>query len=76
MINFFLYLKDGTEKSQNGRREKDENPKRQTERDELHRVRRKKYHIDPQTAKRYAEFPEWPEYTLSAPKPIKLDAYR
>ena len=37
----------------------------------------KKYHIDPQTAKRYAESAQCPEYyTLSAPKPTKLDAYK
>ena len=36
----------------------------------------KKYHIDPRTAKRYAESPQKPEYTLSAPKPTKLDAYK
>ena len=31
----------------------------------------KKYHMDPQTAKRYAESPQEPEYTLSEPKPTK-----
>ena len=36
----------------------------------------KKYHIDPRTAKRYAESVQRPEYTLSAPKPTKLDAYK
>ena len=36
----------------------------------------KKYHIDPRTAKRYAESPQRPEYTLSVPKPTKLDAYK
>ena len=36
----------------------------------------RKYHIDPRTAKRYAESPQRPEYTLSAPKPTKLDAYK
>lgn len=36
----------------------------------------KKYHIDPRTAKRYAESPQKPEYTLSAPKPTKLDEYK
>ena len=36
----------------------------------------KKYHIDPRTAKRYAESPQRPEYTLSAPKPTKLDEYK
>jgi len=35
-----------------------------------------KYHMDPRTAKRYAESPERPEYTLSEPKPTKLDAYK
>ena len=34
----------------------------------------RKYHIDPRTAKWYAESPRRPEYTLSAPKPTKLDA--
>ena len=34
----------------------------------------RKYHIDPRTAKRYAESLRRPEYTLSAPKPTKLDA--
>ena len=36
----------------------------------------KKYHIDPRTAKRYAESPQRPEYTSSAPKPTKLDEYK
>lgn len=33
----------------------------------------RKYHINPRTAKRYAESPQRPEYTWSAPKPTKLD---
>ena len=36
----------------------------------------KKYHIDPRTAKRYAESPVRPEYTLTDPKPTKLDDYK
>ncbi len=36
----------------------------------------KKYHIDPRTAKRYAESPQKPEYTLSEPKPTKMDPYK
>ena len=36
----------------------------------------KKYHLDPRTAKRYAESPQRPEYTLTGPKPTKLDAYK
>ena len=36
----------------------------------------KKYHMDPRTAKRYAESPEKPEYTLSEPKPRKMDPYK
>ena len=36
----------------------------------------RKYHIDPRTAKRYAESAQRPEYTLSAPKPTKLDEYK
>lgn len=36
----------------------------------------RKYHIDPRTAKRYAESPQRPEYTLSAPKATKMDAYK
>jgi len=36
----------------------------------------RKYHMDPRTAKRYTESPERPEYTLSEPKPTKLDAYK
>jgi len=36
----------------------------------------RKYHIDPRTAKRYAESPQRPEYTLTEPKPNKLDAYK
>ena len=35
-----------------------------------------KYHIDPRTAKKYAESPQKPEYTLTAPKPNKLAAYK
>jgi len=34
----------------------------------------RKYHMDPRAAKRYAESPERPEYTLSEPKPTKLEA--
>jgi len=36
----------------------------------------RKYHIDPRTAKKYAESPHRPEYTLSEPKPNKLDKYK
>ena len=36
----------------------------------------KKYHMDPRTAKRYAESPSRPEYTLTGPKPTKLDPYK
>jgi len=36
----------------------------------------KKYHIDPRTAKKYAESDTRPEYVLSAPKPSKLDPYK
>ena len=36
----------------------------------------KKYHMDPGTAKRYAQSPEKPEYTLSEPKPTKMDPYK
>ena len=36
----------------------------------------KKYHIDPRTAKKYAESPQKPEYKLTAPKSNKLDGYK
>jgi len=36
----------------------------------------KKYHIDPRTAKKYAESETRPEYVLSAPKPSMLDPYK
>ena len=36
----------------------------------------KKYHMDQRTAKRYAESPQKPAYTLTGPKPSKLDAYK
>ena len=36
----------------------------------------RKYHMDPRTAKRYAESPQEPEYTLSEPKPTKMDPYK
>lgn len=36
----------------------------------------KKYHIDPRTAKKYAESPRRTEYTLTGPKPSKLDTYK
>ena len=36
----------------------------------------RKYHMDPRTAKRYAESPQRPEYTLSQPKGSKLDPYK
>lgn len=36
----------------------------------------RKYHLDPRTAKRYAESRQCPQYTLSAPKPAKLDEYK
>ena len=36
----------------------------------------KKHHMDPRTAKRYAESPQKPEYTLTWPKPTKLDPYK
>ena len=36
----------------------------------------KKYHIDQRTAKRYAESMQRLEYTLTGPKPTKLDKYK
>ncbi len=36
----------------------------------------KKYHMDPWTAKRYAESPQKPEYTLSEPKPTKMEPFK
>ena len=36
----------------------------------------KKYHIDPRTAKKYAESDTRPVYTLTARKPSKLDPYK
>ena len=36
----------------------------------------KKYHMDPRTAKRNAESPQKPEYTLSQPKPTKMDPFK
>jgi len=36
----------------------------------------KKYHMDPRTAKRYAESLQKPEYTLTGPRPTKLDPYK
>ena len=36
----------------------------------------RKYHMDPRAAKRYAESPQKPEYTLSEPKLAKMDPYK
>ena len=36
----------------------------------------RKYHIDPRTAKRYAESDTRPVYSLSEGKPSKLDGYK
>ena len=36
----------------------------------------KKYNIDQRTAKRYADSPEKPKYTLTGPKASKLDEYK
>ena len=36
----------------------------------------RKYHIDPRTAKKYAESETKPVYNLSNPKPSKLDPYK
>jgi len=36
----------------------------------------RKYHLDPRTAKKYAESATRPEYVLSEPKPSKLDPYK
>jgi len=36
----------------------------------------RKHHIDPRTAKKYAESDTRPEYVLSQPKPSKLDPYK
>lgn len=36
----------------------------------------KKYHIDPRTAKKYAESASKPVYQLSGPKPSKLDPFK
>ena len=36
----------------------------------------KKYRMDQRAAKRYAESPQKPEYTLSEPKRTKMDSYK
>ena len=36
----------------------------------------KRYQMDPRTAKKYAESAQKPKYTLTEPKPTKLDAYK
>ena len=36
----------------------------------------RKYHMDPRTVKKYAESAQRPKYTLTGPKPTKLDEYR
>jgi transposase len=36
----------------------------------------RKYQVDRRTAKRYAESSHRPEYTLTDPKPSKLDEYK
>jgi transposase len=36
----------------------------------------RKHHVDPRTAKKYAESETRPEYTLTEPKPTKLDEYK
>jgi len=36
----------------------------------------KKYHLDQRTAKKYAQAESKPVYSLSGPKPSKLDPYR
>lgn len=36
----------------------------------------RKHHIDPRTAKKYANSDTKPVYTLTAPKPSKLDPYK
>ena len=36
----------------------------------------RKHHIDPRTAKKYAESDSRPVYSLSNPKPSKLDPYK
>ena len=36
----------------------------------------RKYHMNPRTAKQYMESPQKPEYTLSEPKPTKMDSYK
>jgi transposase len=36
----------------------------------------RKSHMDPQTAKRYAESSQKPEYALSEPKPTKINLYK
>lgn len=36
----------------------------------------RKHHIDPRTAKKYAQSDSKPAYTLTAPKPSKLDPYK
>lgn len=36
----------------------------------------RKYHLDSRTAKKYAESPGRPEYTLSGRKPSKVDEYK
>ena len=36
----------------------------------------RKHHIDPRTAKKYAESEEVPKYTLKQKRPSKLDPYK
>ena len=51
------------------------NPKRQAQGMSYTELGRK-YHIDSRTAKKYAESPERPEYTLRERKPSKLDEFK
>ncbi len=51
----------------------DGHPKRQTKGALNYVELGRKYHMDPRTAKRYAESPQKPEYTLREPKPTKMD---
>ena len=50
-------------------------PKRQTKRLSYVELGRK-YRMDQRTAKRYAESPQKPKYTLREPKPTKMDPYK
>ena len=76
MIDFFPYQNIGVERKSEWKEKNGWKSEMTDSKEMSYTELGRKYHIDPRTAKRYAESPQHSEDTLSAPKPTKLDEYK